>query len=185
MSERRNWTREETILAFDLYCRTPFGKIDKNNPDIIELAKLIGRTPSAVGLKMTNLAHYDPELQKRHISGMSNTSKLDGEIFNEFSNDWTDLSYHAQLIRANMLGENIEETIDLGDIDKIPPGEYRERMTKTRVGQYFFRMAVLTSYRNRCCITGMEKPELLVASHIKPWKDSDEKTERTNPSNGL
>ena len=63
--------------------------------------------------------------------------------------------------------------------------EYRERMTKTRVGQYFFRMAVLTSYRNRCCITGMEKPELLVASHIKPWKDSDEKTERTNPSNGL
>lgn len=185
MSERRNWTREETILAFDLYCRTPFGKIDKNNPDIIELAKLIGRTPSAVGLKMANLAHYDPELQKRHISGMSNTSKLDGEIFNEFSNDWTDLSYQAQLIRANMLGENIEETIDLGDIDKIPPGEYRERMTKTRVGQYFFRMAVLTSYRNRCCITGMEKPELLVASHIKPWKDSDEKTERTNPSNGL
>lgn len=185
MSERRNWTREETILAFDLYCRTPFGKIDKNNPDIIELAKLIGRTPSAVGLKMANLAHFDPELQKRHISGMSNASKLDGEIFKEFSSDWTDLSYQAQLIRADMMGENISEAVDLGDIDKMPPGEYRERMTKTRVGQYFFRMAVLTSYRNRCCITGMEKPELLVASHIKPWKDSDEKTERTNPSNGL
>lgn len=28
-------------------------------------------------------------------------------------------------------------------------------------------------------------PELLVASHIKPWKSSDAKTERTNPSNGL
>ena len=31
----------------------------------------------------------------------------------------------------------------------------------------------------------MVLPELLVASHIKPWKDSDVKTERTNPSNGL
>lgn len=56
---------------------------------------------------------------------------------------------------------------------------------KTRVGQHFFRMAVLNSYGNRCCVTGLNKSELLVASHIKPWKVSDEKTERTNPMNGL
>ena len=31
----------------------------------------------------------------------------------------------------------------------------------------------------------MAKKELLVASHIKPWNVSDEKTERTNPCNGL
>lgn len=42
------WSREETILAFDLYCRTPFKKITKTNKDIIELAKLLGRTPSGV-----------------------------------------------------------------------------------------------------------------------------------------
>lgn len=29
------WSREETILAFDLYCRTPFGKISQGNPDIV------------------------------------------------------------------------------------------------------------------------------------------------------
>ena len=33
--------------------------------------------------------------------------------------------------------------------------------------------------------SGLAVPELLVASHIKPWKDSDSKTERTNPMNGL
>ena len=47
------------------------------------------------------------------------------------------------------------------------------------------RNAVLSSYRYACCITGMADPELLIASHIKPWKDSDWKKERTNPRNGL
>lgn len=39
-SQRRNWTREETVLAFDLYCRIPFSKISKSNKQIIELAGL-------------------------------------------------------------------------------------------------------------------------------------------------
>lgn len=33
------WTREELILAINLYCKLPFGKLHKNNPEIIELAK--------------------------------------------------------------------------------------------------------------------------------------------------
>lgn len=109
-------------------------------------------------------------------------SKLDGEIFSEFSRDWTNLSYQAQLIRAKLQNKDISEVIDLGDIDVIPAGKYRDQMMKTRVGQYFFRMTVLNSYENRCCVTGLKQPELLVASHIKPWKVSDERTERTNPA---
>ena len=63
---RRNWTREETILAMDLYTRVPFSKIGKNNQEIINLASIINRTPDAVAYKMSNLAHYDPELQARN-----------------------------------------------------------------------------------------------------------------------
>lgn len=179
------WNREETILAFDLYCRTPFGKISQSNPDIIELATLLGRTPGSVGLKMHNLAHYDPKLQKRNVTAMAHGSKLDGEIFAEFSRDWTELSYQAQLIKAKMQKKNIGEIIDMADVEEIPAGEYREKMMRQRVGQHFFRISVLNSYSNRCCITGLKKSELLVASHIKPWSVSDEQTERTNPSNGL
>lgn len=179
------WNRDETILAFDLYCRTPFGKISQSNPEIIELAKLLGRTPGSVGLKMHNLAHYDPELKKRNVTAMAHGSKLDEEIYIEFSSDWINLSYQAQIIRARMQNKDISEIIDFGDIDKMPAGQYREQMMKARVGQYFFRMAVLNSYDNRCCITGLKSPELIVASHIKPWKVSDEHTERTNPCNGL
>ena len=140
------WSREETILAYELYCRIPFSKISQSNPEIKKLAELLGRTPGSVGLKMHNLAHYDPELKKRNVTAMAHGSKLDGEIFSEFCNDWTELSYQAQEIRARMQNVEVREIIDVGDIDDIPPGEYKERVMKNRVGQYFFRMAVLSSY---------------------------------------
>ncbi|MBQ1289786.1 MAG: HNH endonuclease [Lachnospiraceae bacterium] len=69
--------------------------------------------------------------------------------------------------------------------EELPEGNDRFVEAKARVNQAFFREAVLSSYGNRCCITGISEVPLLVASHIKPWKDSDTKTERTNPSNGL
>lgn len=72
MAEKRNnWTREETILVLDLYCKIPFSKISKTNEKIIDLARLINRSPSAVGLKMANLARFDGELRSRNISGMA------------------------------------------------------------------------------------------------------------------
>lgn len=183
--EWKNWTREETILAFDLYCKIPFSKISKANEKIIELAQIIGRTPSAVGLKMANLARFDEELQSRDISGMSHGSKLDEEIWNEFCNNWEELSYQAQLILARKKQTTVEKMLDYVDVEGIPAGEYRENVVRTRIGQYFFRMSVLSAYSNKCCITGLSVPELLISSHIKPWKDSNACTERTNPSNGL
>ncbi len=182
---REKWTREETILAFDLYCKTPFAKISKTNKDIIALANLLGRTPSSVGLKMSNLAHFDPELVARNIKGMSNASKLDKEIVEEFYNDWEELSYQAQLIMASRKKTDIKHIITGYNIGPFSDGTDVELETRVRVGQHFFRLSVLNAYGNSCCVTGMKKPELLIASHIKPWKDSDSKTERTNPSNGL
>ena len=149
---RVKWSREETILAFDLYCKVPFSKISKTNPDIIELANLLGRTPSSVGLKMANLAHFDKELRARNVSGMSNASKLDGEIFREFESDWDGLSYQAQEIKARLKNTTVENVIcdEVAlEIEKLPLGEYRDQVMRSRVGQYFFRTAVLSAYRNR------------------------------------
>lgn len=183
--QRNNWTREETILAFDLYCKIPFAKISKTNEDIIALAKILGRTPSAVGLKMSNLAHFDPELQARSIKGMSHGSKQDAMIWAEFSSDWEKLSFEAQRLLAEKKNITVDQVLESVVIENIPSGRDREQVMKTRVGQYFFRQSVLSAYGSRCCVTGLATPELLVASHIKPWKDSDERTERTNPHNGL
>ncbi|HEX6915734.1 MAG TPA: HNH endonuclease, partial [Chitinophagaceae bacterium] len=57
------------------------------------------------------------------------------------------------------------------------------RMVKTRVNQYVFREIVLANYSCKCAMSGINVPELLVASHILPWS-KDEK-ERLNPENGI
>lgn len=182
MATRNNWTEAETILAFFYYCQIPFGKIHKENKEIQRIAALIGRTPSSVVFKMGNLGHFDPELQKRNVSGLKNASKLDAIVVGKFINDWEGLSLQASIIEANLThGLPIEK----GLTDTLPEGNDRLIETKARVNQQFFREAVLSSYGNKCCITGIAEVPLLVASHIKPWKDSDVKTERTNPSNGL
>lgn len=184
----QKWSREETILAFELYCRTPFSKITKTNKDIIKLAKLLGRSPSSVGLKMANLAHFDPEIQRRNLSGMAHGSKLDKDIYEEFANDWETLYLESQRILADKKKISFEEMIDLrieSELILWPKGEYYDAQVKLRMGQYFFRTVVLNAYSNKCCVTGLKAPQLLIASHIKPWCVSDIRTERTNPCNGL
>jgi len=54
---------------------------------------------------------------------------------------------------------------------------------QARIKQSFFRRAVLSSYKQHCCITNISEPRLFVASHIVPWKP-DAKN-RLNPRNGL
>ena len=55
--------------------------------------------------------------------------------------------------------------------------------TTARIGQQFFRAAILSAYNQQCCITGLSIPALLVASHIVPW--SVDEQNRVNPRNGL
>lgn len=74
------WTRDELILAANLYCKLPFGRLHRLNPDVINLASLIGRTPSSVAFKLVNFASLDPSLKARGIKGASNAGKLDRMI---------------------------------------------------------------------------------------------------------
>jgi len=177
------WTREELILAINLYCKLPFGRLHKGNPEIIHLAKLIHRTPSAVALKLVNFASFDPSLRARGIKGASNASKLDSQIWNEFYSDWETLAFESEklLKKYDPSIVMLPAKDDFSVIERI--GSTRERIVKTRVNQDFFRKMILASYNNTCCITGLNIPELLVAGHIIPWS-KDEKN-RLNPRNGI
>jgi len=180
-----NWSREETIVAFNLYCKIPFGKINQSNPDVIRLARIIGRTPSAVGMKLGNLGRFDPELKKRGVGGLSQGSKLDEIVWNEFHGNWDALAYESERLLLQFQNEK-ESALEQEIVDiPLPIGADKQQSVKVRVNQRFFRDAVLSAYDNKCCITGLDQPRLLIASHIKPWKDSDPATERTNPRNGL
>jgi len=76
------WKREESILAFELYCRIPFQKTKADNPDVKELAVLLGRTPASVARKLGNFGAFDPALQRVQIRGLTHSSKLDRQIWN-------------------------------------------------------------------------------------------------------
>lgn len=180
---RKPWSREESIIVFNLYCKIPFSKIYYKHPDIIELARLLGRTPSAVALKLVNYARLDPDLQKRNISGMKHGSKRDEEIWNEFYGNPEALAYESEVLLARFKKEPVEKSAHITMEDLPAEGKERETLIKARVNQSFFRSIILTSYENKCCISGLSVPELLVASHIIPWSVDEKK--RMSPHNGL
>jgi len=177
---RRDWTREELIIAFNLYCKIPFGRIHIRNPLIIELAKAIGRTPSAVSWKLANFARLDPTLKKRNIAGATHGSQAEVEIWNEFNDDWERLAFESERALEQHLNRTLELT---AEEQTFPEGRTRDAIVRARVNQGFFRSAVFVAYDARCCITGLSVPELLNASHIVPW--SIDVKNRTNPRNGL
>lgn len=187
-SSSGNWTKEQLKLAFQYYCQTPFGKLHSRNPEIIELASLIGRTPSALAMKLVNFASLDPSITSTGRKGLTGASNLDREIWDEFHADWERLAVECEKLRqhliqgdATAIGASVETDDNIAIEDFA--GETRRAFVEQRIKQTFFRRAVLSSYRGRCCISGVSESRLLVASHIVPW--SKDKTNRLNPSNGL
>lgn len=57
-------------------------------------------------------------------------------------------------------------------------------LISSRLGQGDFRKGVMKYWGNACAVTGSKVTEAIRASHIKPWRDSDD-TERLDPLNGL
>jgi predicted restriction endonuclease len=189
MANRRNWQRQELLLALNLYCRLPFGQYHNRNPEIIRFAGLIGRTPDAVAMKLSNFASFDPYHQSRGIKGLQNAAQADQDIWNEFSSNWDELAVESEIAYAQLLGEEITPSVVASlQPDKVRTIEFSgfteaERKVKVRLGQQFFRRVIMTSYSSRCCVCGLPIPELLIASHIVPWHDNE--TLRVSPHNGL
>ncbi len=177
---RREWTHDELIVAFNLYCKIPFGRIHIRNPLVIELAKAIGRSPSAVSWKLANFARLDPVLQQRNIAGASHGAQGEVRVWEEFNNNWESLAFESEGLLEKMTGQRSQA---VEEIKEFPEGLTRETIIRARVNQRFFRAAVLAAYEARCCITGLPVPELLNASHIIPW--AVDIKNRTNPRNGL
>lgn len=182
MAASKNWTRSHTLLAFRLYCRTPFGKLHASNPDIVALAALIGRTPSAVGMKACNFARLDPLHQARGVVGLANGAKLEEVVWAEFEVDPTAVAEEAERLAENPGNEVVSDAMLVAPKTPEGPTELL-REVKTRRVQTFFRAAVLNSYGGRCGLTGLAVPELLNASHIVLWAERE--SSRADPRNGI
>jgi len=177
------WSKHELILALYLYCQIPFARTKSSNPEVIRLAKLLGRTPSSIARKLGNFGAFDPLLAKRGISGLPHASKLDKQIWSEYSGQWDNLVRESRRLLALKQADRVEPS-DQAPIISRPEGPTEKAATVlVRLYQSFFRKTVLASYEYCCCVCGIDLPQLLVASHIVPWATRADL--RTAPENGL
>lgn len=176
----KSWERAELMLAVELYCETPFGRIHSRNPEIIRLAEALDRTPSSVAMKMVNFAALDTTVPQK---GLSSYSKKDAEIWEEFFANPSEFLDRVTSIRGSMsdlIAAPIQPTNHQWEVRE---GEDIVVSTKQRRNQDFFRRTILAAYGNKCAVTGISNPKLLTASHIIGW--AEDEGLRLNPSNGI
>lgn len=186
------WTREHFLIALNLYCKLPFGKLHKGNPLIIAVSEKMGRTPSSLAMKLCNFASLDAVQQARGVRGLTGATKRDRAMWEEFYGNIGVLGPESEQVLHDMFTRDDSREVDLLQDNKVrlersrtaPNGPTETTATvKARRGQQFFRQAILNAYGLHCCISGINVPRFLVASHIKPWRDFPD--ERLNPRNGL
>ena len=71
------------------------------------------------------------------------------------------------------------------DSDIFLPNETeRQGLVTSRVGQGAYRKRIIHHWEYECAVTGFDKLDLLIASHIVPWKDAND-YERLDVNNGI
>ncbi len=179
------WTRPQTLAALHIYMQLPFGQLHRGNPKIKQLAEWLGRTPSSVAMKLTNLASLDPLIIASGRAGLKGASALDRSIWTELQLNWDAVALEAAADYEHLASSHgVKADADL--LEDTPPleeGRNRSATVQIRVNQARFRKAVLASYNATCCISGLCHEKLVIASHIVPW--SEDTKNRLNPQNGL
>ena len=139
----------------------------------------------------SNNVYFLPERSKsgesRPLSFSSEVERYLGEYEiggNKFKgNRWWNVSYFRAVM--NEYHARIKQPIHTSDEERSGRTKKEtERLSRARVGQGKFRQDLLEFWGNTCSVTKVDNPNFLRASHIKPWKDSDDK-ECVNKYNGL
>lgn len=178
----RLWTEDEMILALSVYFQLPFGRLNHTTPEVRELGRLIGRTENSAAFRLVNFAACDPYIINSGRHGMSGGEKVCQPVWDAWAHRKEELFEKAAEIRARLENQSVEK-LYLQHEDKDLVGQERVAMVKQRVNQSAFRTMIMYNYENTCAITGINIPQLLVASHIIPWAEREET--RLIPENGI
>jgi len=136
------WTRDELILALDLYFKEPTAHGNASHHSVVELSNLLNalplhkgrklnekyRNPNGVGMKLANFRTFDPEYEK----GLSSSSRLDHEIWDEFSADKKRLNTIAVAIKSNYNDISSADELDDDDDTEATEGRILTRIHQKR-----------------------------------------------------
>jgi len=84
-----------------------------------------------------------------------------------------------------LLKNHEDRSVFQGSAKSMFQGTEREQLVKQRIGQNVFRDALIKYWKGCCAITCIDISEMLRASHIKPWADCDNDSDRLNVYNGF
>lgn len=190
MSVRKNWTRDELLIALNLYHKLTFGQLHARQPMIVALAVKLGRGANSVAMKLCNFASLDPALKLRGIKGLAGASSLDRAMWNGFHADLNEAVPASEDALRALFGADEGSELEVLPkegvrVRKRPPHGPTETTAnvKLRRGQEYFRDAVLNNFGGSCGVTKLAVRDLLIASHILPW--GMPVAERLNVRNGL
>ena len=116
MPRNRPWSKEELILAFDVY--RDIGASYKTHPEVIALSGLLNRlsdssgeadatrfrNPNGVAMKLGNFARLDGRYSG---SGLTHGNRLERVVWDEFSTDRELLALRAAEIKASMVTSGV------------------------------------------------------------------------------
>ncbi|MBU8694127.1 HNH endonuclease [Bacillus altitudinis] len=137
------WSRDELILALDLYYRIPSSKISSTNEEVIKLSQLLNqipssdqfkdqtfRNPNGVSMKLNNFKRLDPDVKG---PGLVRGGKLEEIIWNEFSNNRDSLFEVASMIKKAIYVKDEYSLVHSQEEEEyFPEGKLLFRLHKNR-----------------------------------------------------
>lgn len=139
------WTRDELILALDLYIKSRPRNLPKNDPQIHALSKVLNslptalaakdpskfRNPNGVGMKIYNFKRFDPDYKG---AGLTRGNRLEEVVWDEFASDSKRLAEVADAIRRGAAEVSAKpKGVSSGDFQIDPDEEFQEGAVLTRL----------------------------------------------------
>ena len=141
-------------------------------------------------MKLCNFASLDPALKLRGIKGLAGASSLDRDVWNDFHRDLNEAAPASEDALRKLFNVDESSELEVSPRDglrihkRAPLGPTEVTISaKVRRGQDFFREAVINNSGGCCSLTRLAIRDLLVASHILPWRSHPEY--RLEVRNGL
>jgi 5-methylcytosine-specific restriction protein A len=138
------WSRDELILALELYLRHRQSLPPKHHPEVQELSLFLGkmgaalevgpvvnfRNANGVLMKLGNFRHWDPEYTKEGKKGLAKGNKDEELVWEEFAHDPARLSKVVAAIRSAVEYESADHALGGGDEPEIQEAEEGKVLTR-------------------------------------------------------
>src|SRR5438309_442598 len=154
MAKGKRWTREELLVALNVYHKLSFGQLHARNPVIIDVARKLERPPGSLAMKLCNLASLDPTLRMRGIRGLTGASELDRAMWDEFQAHTNTLAPQSEEVFRRLFTRGEATEVEVVKTEGVrvrrrmpsePPKGPTEQIAQTKVrrGQQYFRQMIL------------------------------------------